>query len=74
VNSISKRQLAKNPSLLAHLKAGEAVEIRDGPSRLVVSHPKPKLLSAEQIEADLERLSASDPEIDVQAVLNDLRG
>jgi hypothetical protein len=74
VSAITKRQLVRNPALVSHLKPGESLEIQDGASKLIVSRPKAKRLSAEQIEADLQRLSTSDPKLDVQAVLNDLRG
>ena len=39
----------------------------------VVSQPKPRRLTAREIEAELQRLAADDPKLDVQAVLADLR-
>ena len=74
MKAISKRQLVRNPALVSHLKPGESLEIADGDSKLIVSRPKRQRLTAEQIEADLKRLSAGDPPLDVQAVLKDLRG
>ena len=73
---ITKRELSRNPALISHLKPGESVEVvgRDSDANLIVSRPKKQRLTAEQIEADLKRLSADDPKVDVQAVLNDLRG
>jgi hypothetical protein len=55
--------------LVSHLKPGESLEIQDGASKLVVSRPKSRRLSAEQIEEDLQKLGSGDPELDVQSVL-----
>ncbi len=74
MKAITKRQLVRNPALVSHLKPGESLEIPDGDSKLILSRPKKQRLTAEQIEADLKRLSADDPKVDVQAVLDDLRG
>jgi hypothetical protein len=73
VKAISKRQLVRNPAMVSHLKPGESLTVADGESHLVISRPKKHCLSAEQIESDLQKLSHSDPRLDVQAVLNDLR-
>jgi len=59
--------------MLSHLKPGESVEIEDGEIPLVVSRPKRKQLTAEQIEAEIQRICKDAPEIDCQEVLNDLR-
>ena len=75
VKEITKRELVRNPSVVANLKPGESVAIKGrGGEDLVLSHRKRRKLSAEEIEAELQRMAADDPPLDVQAVLNDLRG
>ncbi len=47
--------------------------VEDGKTPLVISRPKVKKLSADEIEAELQRLGKDQPEMDCQAVLDDLR-
>jgi hypothetical protein len=73
VKTITKRDMVRNPSLIAHLKAGESVQVTGRDGDLVVSHPKKKRLSAPEIEAELDRLADQCPPLDCQAALNDFR-
>ncbi len=73
MKEISKRELVRNPSLVSHLKPGESLEIVDGEVPLVVSRPKRRQLSAEEIEAEIQRICKDAPVLDVQSVLKDLR-
>ncbi len=73
VKTITKRELLRNASALGHLKPGESVEVRGRDGNLIVSRPRGQRLSAQQMEAELDRLADKCPPLDVQAVLNDLR-
>jgi len=73
MKSIKKRDLVRNPSLVSHLKPGQSLEVEDGKTPLVISRPKVKKMSADEIEAEIQRLGKDQPEMDCQAVLDDLR-
>jgi hypothetical protein len=70
---ISKRELVRRPSVVSHLKPGESVVLEDGKIPLVVSRPKSSRLTPKEIEAEIQRLCQEAPELDCQAVLDDLR-
>ena len=73
MKSIKKRDLVRKPSLVSHLKPGESLVVEDGRTPLVISRPKVKQLTAEEIEAEIQRICKDAPEMDCQAVLDDLR-
>ena len=73
MKSIKKRDLVRKPSLVSHLKPGQSLVVEDGKTPLIISRPKVKQLTAEEIEAELQRLGKDQPEMDCQAVLDDLR-
>jgi len=68
VNTIAKREPARTPSQVSHLKS---VNKRGSPR--IVYRRKLRRLSAAEIEADLRRICKGAPALDAQAVLNDLR-
>ena len=73
MNSIKKRGLARKPSLVSHLKPGNSLVVEDGKTPLARPPPNVKQLTAEEIEAEIQRLGKDQPEMDCQAVLDDLR-
>ena len=73
MKSIKKRDLVRKPSLVSHLKPGQSLVVEDGKTPLVISRPKVKQLTAEEIEAEIQRICKDAPEMDCQAVLDDLR-
>jgi len=73
MKAISKRQLQRKPSLMSKLKPGETLSIEDDSGQLLVSRPKRSNLKAEDIHKELDRLCEGAPELDAQAVLDDLR-
>jgi len=73
MKALTKRELVRSPALVSHLKPGESLEIKDGDSTLTVARRKKHLLSAEQMEAELDKLAAKCPPLDCQAVVDDLR-
>jgi len=72
MRQISKRQFMRKPSILSGLQAGESVTIAGRPP-LVVSRPKEGELTAQQMEAQLDKLAAKCPKIDTLRILKDLR-
>ncbi len=70
----AKRELVRKPSLVSHLKPGQSLAVEDGKLPLVISRPRVKKLTANEIEAELQRLGKDQPEMDCQEVLDDLRG
>lgn len=73
MKTITKRELVRNPSVVSHLKPGEGIEIPDGDSSLMVSRPQKHRMTAEEIEAEIQRICRDAPPMDCQAVLDDLR-
>lgn len=73
VKTITKRELARNPAAIAHLKPGQSVEVQGRDGNLIVSRAKKHRLTVEEMEAELDRLSAQCPPMDCQGILNDLR-
>jgi hypothetical protein len=73
VKTITTRELVPNPSLASHLKPGQSVQVEDGKGPLVLSCRKRVRLTAEQIQAELDRLCEGAPVQDTQAVLRNLR-
>ena len=73
MKKITKRELVRNPALASHLRPGESIELEDGREPLVIYRRKKRTLTMEQIHAELDRICAGSPEVDAQAVLNDLR-
>ena len=74
MKQISKRELVRKPSLVSHLKPGESLVVADGKLPLLISRPKIKKLTADEIEAELQKLGKDQPEMNCQEVLDDLRG
>jgi hypothetical protein len=73
MKTVSKRELVRNPSLVSHLKPGQAPRLEDGKEPLVVSRRRRVRLTAEQIHAELDRICKGAPAQDTQAALRDLR-
>jgi hypothetical protein len=73
MKKITKRELVRNPALASHLRPGESIQLEDGKEPLVVLRRKKRTLTAAEIHAELDRIWAGAPEVDAQAVLNDLR-
>ena len=68
-----KRQLVRKPSIVSGLRPGQSVAIRDGTSQLIVTRKRAEKSSPEQTESELEAIFKGAPEMDCQAVVNDLR-
>ena len=73
MKTVSKRELVRNPSVISHLRSGESIQIEDGENPITVSRAKRQQLTAEEIEAEIQRICKGSPVMDVQEVLNDLR-
>ena len=73
MKTITKRQLVRKPSVVSALKPGQSVAIRDGDSDLIVTRKAKEKLSPEEIEARLQDIFRGAPQLDCQAVLDDLR-
>jgi hypothetical protein len=73
MKTVTKRELVRNPSVVSHLRPGEAIQIEDGEHPITVSRAKRQQLTAEEIEAEIQRICRDSPVMDVQEVLNDLR-
>ena len=73
MKSIKKRDLVRKPALVSHLRPGQSLMVEDGKTPLVISRPKVKQLTAEEIEAEIQRICKDAPGMDCQAVLDDLR-
>ena len=73
MKTVSKRELVRNPSVVSHLRPGESIQIEDGENPITVSRAKRQQLTAEEIEAEIQRICKGSPVMDVQEVLNDLR-
>ena len=73
MKSIKKRDLVRKPSLVSHLKPGQSLVVEDGKTPPVISRPKVKKMSADENEAEIQRLGKDQTEMDCQAVLDDLR-
>jgi hypothetical protein len=74
MKAITKRDLVRRPSIVSHLKPGQSLAVEDGKVPLLVSRPKTKRLTADEIEAELQRLGKDQPAMNCQEILNDLRG
>jgi hypothetical protein len=74
MKAITKRDLVRKPSIVSALKPGEALAIRDGDSELVVTRKSDQKLSSDQIEEELQKIFKGAPQLDCQAILDDLRG
>ncbi len=70
---VTKRELVRNPALVSHLRPGESIQLEDGKEPLIVYRRKKRRLTAEQIHAELDRITKDAPPMDCLAVLNDLR-
>ena len=73
MGTLKKRDLVRNPGLASHLRPGESIELEDGAEPLIVMRRKKRTTSMEQIHAELDHLCEGAPEVDAQAVLQDLR-
>jgi hypothetical protein len=72
VKAISKREFMRKPSVVSGLQPGESV-VLEGKPPLVVSRPKERQITPDEIEAELDRLAPNCPRIDTLKVLKDLR-
>ncbi|MGA2853135.1 MAG: hypothetical protein ABSE90_03245 [Verrucomicrobiota bacterium] len=64
MNTITKRELTRNPARLSVLKPGERMAIDDRQGGLTVQREKKNTLTAEQIEGELFRICAGCPPVD----------
>jgi hypothetical protein len=72
MKAVSKRQFMRKPSVLSSLQPGESVVLEGKPS-LVVSRPKERQRTPDELEAELGRLASKCPKIDTLKILKDLR-
>jgi hypothetical protein len=73
MKTLTKRELVRKPSVVSGLKPGQSLAIRDGDSELIVTRKAAQKLSPDEIEAELQRIFEGAPELDCQAILDDLR-
>lgn len=71
MKTITRRQLSREPALLKNIKPGESVLVPDATGGLVVTRRKKNKVTAEQIFAEIERLTADCPPIDTLAFLRE---
>lgn len=72
MKAVTKRQFMRKPSVLSGLQPGQSIVLKGKPS-LVVSRPKERRMTIEEIEAEIDQLGEGCPKIDTLAVLKDLR-
>ncbi|PWU12211.1 MAG: hypothetical protein C5B50_21780 [Verrucomicrobia bacterium] len=72
MKEITKRQFMRKPSVISGLQPGESVTIQGKPD-LVVSRPKGRRVTFQEMGSELDKLASKCPEIDTLAVLKDLR-
>ena len=71
MKAITKRELARKPSLVTSIKPGESVQIEDRQGGLVLMRQKRQTVSVGQMEAELDRLAAHCPAIDTKTFLEE---
>jgi hypothetical protein len=71
MKTITRRQLSREPARLNKIKPGDSVLVPDAKGGLVVTRRKKNKMTAEQIFAEIERLSAGCPPIDTLAFLRE---
>jgi hypothetical protein len=71
MKTMARRQLSREPSRLDKIKPGESVAVPDSKGGLVVTRPKRKKLSADELFAEVERLGAGCPPVDTLKTLHE---
>jgi hypothetical protein len=71
VDTLTKRELVRNPARASALAPGESLAITDGQGGLVVSRPKRVTISPAEMETELQRLCAGGPATDALAMMED---
>ncbi len=71
VKSITKRELSRNPAKLSSLKPGETIAIADLRGGLTLTRSKRVSLTADQIEAEIQRICAGSPPLDSRTLQED---
>lgn len=68
---ITRRQLSREPSRLDKIKPGESVVVPDSKGGLLVTRPRKKKLTPEEMFTEVERLCADCPPIDTLRILQE---
>lgn len=71
VQTITKRDLNRNPALLTKLRPGESLTVQDREGGLTVRREKRVTLTPAMIEADLARICAGGPATDALAMMEE---
>lgn len=71
MKTMTKRELSRNPAKLSALKPGETMEIHDKGGKFTLKREKKISLTADEIEAEIQRICAGCPPIDTLACLQE---
>jgi hypothetical protein len=71
MKTLTRRQLSREPSQLDKIKPGESVAVPDSKGGLIVTRPKKRKLSAEELFAEVDRLGADCPSMDTLKILQE---
>jgi hypothetical protein len=69
---VKKREFMRKPSILSGLQPGQSVTLEGNPS-LVVSRPKGRQITVEEMDAALDSLADRCPPIDTLEVVKEMR-
>jgi hypothetical protein len=71
VNTITKRDLSRKPSALSALQPGESLRVEDNQGGFIVTRAKGRRPTAEEMDAEIKRLSGKAPKLDTLAFLQE---
>jgi hypothetical protein len=71
MKTMTRRQLSREPSRLDKIRPGESVAVPDSKGGLIVTRPKKKRLSADELFAEVERMGAGCPPVDTLKILQE---
>ena len=68
MKTVTSRELSRKPSLISKIKPGESVDVTDRKGGLVLMRPKTQTVTAEDMDAELLRLTAGCAPMDALAL------
>ena len=71
MKTISSRELSRKPSLISRIKPGETVHVPDRKGGLVLTRAKGHKVTADEMFAELDRLTKDCAPIDAKAFLDE---
>jgi hypothetical protein len=71
MKTISKRELSRKPSQLSAIQPGESVMVSDTGGGLIVTRPKRRRLTLDEMDAELQRLAKGCPKVDSLTLLQE---